>query len=169
MSARLALLLVAGLDAALAAAIWNVARTPLEIAPVAPPQRIPPPAETAAETEGAAIDLQALQRNHVLARPLFAETRRAWQPPPPAPVVAPLVLAPPQAVEAAAPRLVGIGITGGRARALLADPEGIETLWVGIGETAWTWRVREIEAGLVTVEQDSRVVPLSLYPDREGG
>ncbi len=64
---------------------------------------------------------------------------------------------------------MGIGISGGRARALLADPDGIETVWVDEGETAFTWTVREIKAGSVTLEQDDRVLPLELYPERAGG
>ncbi len=169
MSARLALILLVSVDLILAAGIWIVVRTPLEVVSIAPPQRSAAPRIDSAEPQETTIDLQALERNHVLARPLFAETRRAWQPPPSPPVMSPPPVEPQTVPVAPAPRLVGIGISGGRARALLADPDGIETVWVDEGETAFTWTVREIKAGSVTLEQDDRVLPLELYPERAGG
>lgn len=167
MTLRLGLLLV--LDAGLALGIWSVATTPLDVSAIAPPQR-PPAAAGDADAGGsdpAPAEMQALERNQVLARPLFAADRRAWAPPPPPP---PLRAAPPAAAPpAAAPRLVGIGISGGRRRALLADPGTPDTLWVTEGETAWTWTVREIDARSVTVEQEGRRVALPLHRGPEDG
>lgn len=166
MIARLLLPLVLTLDAALVAGLWAVLRTPLDIAPITAPPGAGAPSDVA-DIEGAGtgmtVDPGTLARHHVLSRPLFSEDRRAWVPPP-APVAASPVLAPAAAAEAPAPRLVGIGISGGRARALLAGPDGGETLWVGTGDIAWTWRVRAIAAGSVTLEGNDRVVPLSLHP-----
>jgi len=163
-SLRLGLLLL--LDAGLALGLWSAATTPLDVSAIAPPQRPRPAAGTAGGTSAPAA-MPTLDRNQVLARPLFAEGRRAWAPPPaPAPVRrAPVASAPPPP----APRLVGIGISGGRRHALLADPQTPDTLWVAEGETAWTWTVREIDARSVTVEQDGRRVALPLHRGAEEG
>ncbi|SFH20339.1 hypothetical protein SAMN04488020_1088 [Palleronia marisminoris] len=170
----LRLVLALTLATVVAAEIWAVGTRPLEVTPIAPPRAVAA-ADAGPDTAASAgrpIDLPILDRNHVLARPLFTETRRAWQPPPePAPVVLPLIAnaAPIQEPAPPAPRLVGIGVASGRERALLGDPGGYETVWVSEGETAWAWVVREIDGNSVTVENAENVVPLNLYPDSAGG
>ncbi|MFO6463286.1 hypothetical protein ACK8OR_02745 [Jannaschia sp. KMU-145] len=169
---RMMVLILLGLAAALAigAKVHEVATTPLDVTPYAPARPDTGP-ETAPQDAGP-LDVAALDRNQVLSRPLFTETRRPWQPPPappppPPPVVAAPAPAPPPPPEPdpIAPRLIGVARSDGQSRALLGAPEGFETIWLREGEVAWNWTVSEIDAGSVTVRQDDHVVPLGLHGD----
>lgn len=109
--------------------------------PTATPSAVrPAPGERGVER---GVDSRQAVVDGVLARPLFAATRR---PAATAPTVAPAAAAP-----ANLPRLAGVLVNGGSRRAIFAEPGGGKPIVLQEGSQVGAYTVQAIEAGQVTL------------------
>jgi hypothetical protein len=163
------LLLTLAANAGLAVALAVLLATPVDVSPILPTEqhRLALADESSGPDEAGRLDFSGLDRNQVIARPLFSMERRPWQPPP-EPAAAPVAAVAPEPEQVQDVVLLGVGIAGGRARALLMRADGTESAWVTEGETIWDWTIGEISDQSVAIEHGDRDLSLRLYPTASG-
>lgn len=159
------LMLLLAVNALLAAAVVRLAATPADVAPIPPDRRQAPAIDAADPGEDVLPELADLDRNQVVTRPLFAPSRRAWQPP---------AVPEPDASEAdpaEAPELpaefalVGVAIANGKGQALIRDlASDADAVWVTEGETIGGYTLAEVSGQSAQLQRDGKSFPLELYP-----
>jgi hypothetical protein len=163
-SAALRLLALTAVNVVLLLGVLRLLAMPVDVTPTPPGGARGGTARPA--DAGGALDLSGVERNQVLARPLFAPDRRPWQPPPTLRVVD-VVDEAVEVVDTPPPDLLllGVAIAGGRASVLIGDMDGnTEPEWVAEGDTVLGWTVTAVSGQSVTLSGGGQEVSLSLYP-----
>ena len=149
---------------------WGIANSPVDISPISTQQS----RETLfGGATGGVEDNQNAALSEPLfvetfSRPLFARSRRPWEPPQaPPPPQRPTQTARPVARQIEPPdfSLIGISMAGAAAKALLRRHSEFEAVWVSEGETVGGWIVGQIDSQSITVRQDDQTVSMALYPE----
>jgi len=103
------------------------------------------------------------QNDPVLARPIFFASRKPFEPPP-----AQAATSPPAAPKPPPPDptfvVDGIMLNGGARKAHLRQPHEIDGEWYGTGHVIDGWKIVQIDAAGIVLEQADRRLALHLYP-----
>jgi hypothetical protein len=147
---------LACLDAALITLGWIAASdVPVIVDPIAEPSWTPPDLDT--PLPGTGHDRAPEQSDPVLARPIFFPSRKPFEPPPLPAAPQPPPPDPTFVVD-------GIMLTGGARKAHLRQPHEIDGNWRAAGHVIDGWRIAQIDAAGIVLEQADRRLAMHLYP-----
>lgn len=150
------------LDATLIAFGWIAAsEATVIIDPVAQGSRTSPNLETPRAATGHARAYE--QDDPVLARPIFFPSRKPFEPPPVQAETPPPAAQKPPPPD---PTFVvdGIMLTGGARKVHLRQPHEIDGQWHETGQVVDGWKIVQIDAAGIALEQADRRLAMHLYP-----
>jgi hypothetical protein len=150
------------LDGALIALGWVAAsEVTVIVDPVAEGSWTSPDIEAQHAETGHAREYE--QNDPVLARPIFFPSRKPFEPPP-----AQAATPPPAAPKPPPPDptfvVDGIMLTGGARKAHLRQPHEIDGQWHETGQVIDGWKIVQIDAAGIVLEQADRRLAMHLYP-----
>lgn len=151
---------------------WHMARSPLDVTPIAPanPARLPVGGDGVI-----ALSVRGTGLRQASERPLFATDRRPWAQPQTAAALLPKsppellldALVPPSAPPVAT--LVGIQRTPDGSMVLLSDQSGAAPVWLKDGEDFQDWQVGNITSSSADLKSGTIKITLELYPADQPG
>ncbi len=107
---------------------------------------------------------QAASDQDILTHPVFSKSRAPFVPPPPPAPMVPVVAAP----VFTDPGLVlgGVVLNGETKRAFLLQKANHIAAWAAEGDDVKGWKLQSITAETATLQKESHVIELRLYPEK---
>jgi hypothetical protein len=157
-AAKIGAAIATALVAGLAWINWQLVEAPVDISPIAPP-RVGTVPQRPGDEPSAAAAFQSTTMRDTVERVLFSPTRR-----PPQPAEKPATRQREETKEQTSDlRLVGVMKSAeAKWRALIRAEAGAE--WHGVGANVAGWRLAEINAERVVLEERGRRIELTLVP-----